>query len=511
MTSVIEYEKLRLKEIYTLLFPNEHIFIQLKPSEIQDLKGPKNIKLNILAHAILNEYQIHIGPMHLPVSHSFEITIPSKNQSQENNFPISNTRKISYLLSSYPLLHETVLELIFNYLEMKQHIHFNKKYKTFPWKTDCTSEQTPTALVMMHWLDVGGAEKFAVETCLIMEKNNITPIVLSSRSSRPFYFEQLSHKYLIYELDRQIPLGKRLKFILLLIKHHKISIIHNHHSTHFYQVIALVKSFFRSIIAIDTLHIDEKKRNRLGFPRLSVIWTNYIDYHHVISKRLENFFLTHRIDKSKIIFGHLGKTLSYPSTFNIQNNLLNKKINICFVGRMVTQKRPILGAVLLIDAVAFLIKSNFETTVNIVGDGEHLKSFINAINKSGYAKYFKFFPSNTNVLTIMQQNDILLISSENEGITLVAYEALAQGCIVVSTDVGAQNEIVPQNLLLPSTIFKARNRWEKILLNLTTNEIFRENIFIEIKKKVDEMKQKQNAWEVLDQVYRDIYAKFNFK
>jgi glycosyltransferase involved in cell wall biosynthesis len=44
--------------------------------------------------------------------------------------------------------------------------------------------------------------------------------------------------------------------------------------------------------------------------------------------------------------------------------------------------------------------------------------------------------------------DILVLPSRNEGIALTSYEAIARGMPVVSADVGAQNELLPSEMLV---------------------------------------------------------------
>jgi glycosyltransferase involved in cell wall biosynthesis len=45
--------------------------------------------------------------------------------------------------------------------------------------------------------------------------------------------------------------------------------------------------------------------------------------------------------------------------------------------------------------------------------------------------------------------DVLVITSENEGLTLTSFEATAAGIPVISTDVGSQASVVADDLLCP--------------------------------------------------------------
>jgi glycosyltransferase involved in cell wall biosynthesis len=50
---------------------------------------------------------------------------------------------------------------------------------------------------------------------------------------------------------------------------------------------------------------------------------------------------------------------------------------------------------------------------------------------------------------LLERSDILLLPSNNEGLALVCYEAVAHGCIPISTRVGSQDEVLPDGLLVP--------------------------------------------------------------
>ncbi|MBP0575449.1 glycosyltransferase, partial [Mycobacterium tuberculosis] len=60
-----------------------------------------------------------------------------------------------------------------------------------------------------------------------------------------------------------------------------------------------------------------------------------------------------------------------------------------------------------------------------------------------------FLPPDAPVAELLAEAHILLLPSENEGLALVAFEAARADCLVISTDVGAQREIVAPACLVP--------------------------------------------------------------
>lgn len=510
----IQYEKDRLAEIYSLLYPNEHVLLFINEVNVSQVTMPKKIQLSSLENMelqSLNATVLHIGPLNQNITKAFLISTEKKDSlpsyiSLKAKQKYTNYLKkiVSFCLSFFPLLHELVLEWYFRQCDKKTNFNFNKiENQDLTIKNhNALFQPSSSAILMIHWLDIGGAEKFAIQTSQLLTNQQFHPYIIVSHISPRFYFSALAEKFIIYELDRQIPRGKRITFLLCLIKEKKISLIHNHHSNHFYRALPFIKQISPAILTIDSLHIDEKKRHKIGFPRRSIVWTNYIDYHHVISKRLQNLLLQHDVSATKILYGHLGNNLALPAFFNITDNIAKKRLTFCFVGRMATQKRPLMAATLFIAAINLCRKNSIEPFVNVIGEGFYLTLFKNAIKYSGLSKYVHFYPGNSDVRLIMQKSDILLISSENEGLTLVAFEALNEGCLVISTDVGGQNELVPDSLLLPPTIIQARNKWIQILLKLLKDSSFRNEQQMLTREKAIRFKKNKTAHDILTDLYQ---------
>jgi glycosyltransferase involved in cell wall biosynthesis len=72
---------------------------------------------------------------------------------------------------------------------------------------------------------------------------------------------------------------------------------------------------------------------------------------------------------------------------------------------------------------------------------------------------------------------VLVVSSHNEGLTLTTLEAIAHGVPVVSTDVGAQSDVVPASALVPRFARTAARRLAEIVAALADDEGAREELW----------------------------------
>lgn len=513
---MLSSETERLKEIYSLLFPNTRvgIVIEIVPNYAlyEAVEIPTENAATFLStgnstthHIEINQDKSSIADRYFLIKFCPEP--PSSYSGKHSRIPIGIHWTLIFwwrkaLMYRYPYLYEIIKYHYLKFFDRKK-IKYTRLLnlrnpKNINKKSSIASHEN--ILIGLHWLDVGGAESFAVESTELAHQMGKNIYIVASHLSRPFYKSRLEKISNIYEIDRQIPLKYRLLFINSLIRKHNISLIHNHHSVHVYESLPLLKFNHPDLKVIDSIHIDEKNRFQGGFPRLSIIWSNYIDAHHTISQRLKKLLTSHGVHSDCVLHGHLGKNIGKSEMFSILE--AKNKINLCFVGRMSGQKRPLLALKLLIWAVNYCRRNNIQVKVDIVGDGFYLDAFVRVISISGASSYFQMHPANTNVKSILEKADLLLLSSENEGITLVGYEAYSSGTLVVSTDVGAQDELVPDQLLLPASPRGAFQTWKRLFPRIAKDPTFVKQCIEDFHAKVSTIDQSGSA----EDLFRTIYG-----
>lgn len=94
---------------------------------------------------------------------------------------------------------------------------------------------------------------------------------------------------------------------------------------------------------------------------------------------------------------------------------------------------------MLLLAVEKLIKMHPNIRVNIVGiptDEEYYQNLQSYISESNLGSVVHFLGWRTDIPALMKQADVLVLTSRNEGIPHVIYEAMYTGLPVVATAVG---------------------------------------------------------------------------
>ena len=123
---------------------------------------------------------------------------------------------------------------------------------------------------------------------------------------------------------------------------------------------------------------------------------------------------------------------------------------VAFIGRMARQKAPEVFV-----AMAQRLRDQGRDFRFIMhGDGEMTTWVDDLIRGYGLADIVRR-DSSVPVSQTLDEAHVLVVTSHNEGLTLTTLEAIAHGVPVVSTDVGAQSDIVPRRALVSRKAHRA--------------------------------------------------------
>ncbi|WP_449046104.1 glycosyltransferase [Paracoccus versutus] len=312
------------------------------------------------------------------------------------------------------------------------------------------SDKRPAILIGMHWLEVGGAEKLGFDTIRWAQQAGLRVFVAAGVPSIQRLAGKLpdSADVTFLRLDRYLPPDLWPRYVEQLALAENIRLIHIHHCRPLYESLPQIRANLPWVQVIDSTHIVEYADG--GFPRSSGVWSNFTDIHHVISKELVDYYREHFHVIGKVRLGRMLDRAEHPKglpELNMQPG--KKRLQVAFVGRLYYQKRPVVVAEAFRALSAWARRNDVELTGKIVGEGPFLDTVRGLLRRYGLADRVALLPANAPVPEILRQSDILLLPSNNEGLALVCYEAVEQGCIPISTDVGSQAEIVPPDLLVP--------------------------------------------------------------
>ncbi|MBL3675508.1 glycosyltransferase [Paracoccus sp. KCTC 42845] len=313
------------------------------------------------------------------------------------------------------------------------------------------SGKRPAILIGMHWLEVGGAEKLGFDTVRWALAAGLRVFVVASVPAIQRLAQQLpDHPDVTFiRLDRYLPHLLWPRYVEKLALAQNIHAVHIHHCTPLYESLPILRARLPWIRTIDSTHIIEYANG--GYPRISGVWTNYLDLQHVISRQLADYLQgSFQAPASRVRLGRMldrGKIADRPPVLRMQSR--QTSLHISFIGRLFYQKRPVVVVETLHALDVWAQKNGVALTASIVGEGPYEATIRRLLARHGLAGKVTQLPGDTDVPALLERSDILLLPSNNEGLALVCYEAIGHGCIPISTRVGAHGELLPSDLLVP--------------------------------------------------------------
>ena len=235
---------------------------------------------------------------------------------------------------------------------------------------------------------------------------------------------------------------------LSIIDKYNIDIL-NCHSGAMAAICAILKIFRTNLKLIVYKHNLKASKKDIWHRWLN----NKIDAFICVSKMVYNLQLKNAypeyISKYHLIYNGIDTSL-----FKKRDNYIPQKpIKIGYAGRIVENK----GLFVLMKAICLLNnKYNFSCEIYIAGEGENsfLDKFNNFIAEKNLKKIFHYQKFLIDMSKFYQNIDIFVLPSiVKESFGMVLCEAMYSGVPVISTDSGAQGEIIDNNIngfLVPS-------------------------------------------------------------
>jgi len=205
------------------------------------------------------------------------------------------------------------------------------------------------------------------------------------------------------------------------------------------------------------------------------------------------------IDTDKILINNNPSTLKFKDKPNFKN--FSKKLSIGFVGRCIYVK----GFDIFINAIEkliseFLFTFQIQLEVNIIGEiHDDLKSDVqNRLNKSKNLNLLIHGLKDSDyVEKLIEAMDIVIIPSRYDNFPNVHIEAMAKGCIVLSSNKTGTSKLIKHGK--NGFVFKNENEIVKILLNIIDLES--EEINIISKNSIQTIKDEFECSNVLKNYY----------
>ncbi|MDT2805868.1 glycosyltransferase [Vagococcus lutrae] len=296
---------------------------------------------------------------------------------------------------------------------------------------------------------MGGAEKVAIDIIKLTSNKHFSMYLSRDGEIR----ESLTENKINNFLFKKINIGK----IRRVLKQNDIDIIHAHD----FKASVVSALFFRKYKIISHIH-------------QSPVWLSKRNIKTKLFNYLQKYF-----EYTIVTSEEIKQSFPYENQFIVLPNYVNancanpfetkRSIDFLFVGRLEPEKNPF-KFVFIIEE---LVKTSRYINAVIVGSGslyESLKEYIESkklpIRMLGFLK---------NPYSVMNDSKFMIITSEKEGFSLVAIEAMQCGAIIITQRIGGVTE-----LLCSSNSIIVEQDFIKEILNVL--ELLNKPYFLELKR-----------------------------
>ncbi|MGN8024973.1 glycosyltransferase [Microbacterium sp. 22242] len=331
-------------------------------------------------------------------------------------------------------------------------------------------------IIGMHWFELGGAERWAFETVRLVREAGFLPIVLTNKDSHHAWIlrEELEGALLLPFSEStslsQTPGTEQL--LRTLVRLYDVRGVVVHHNQWLYDRLAWIRQSRPGIPVVDSTHIVEYRGG--GYPRSSAIVTDSLTTHHVISPSLAAWMTeVQGIAEEKVVMAPLGGLTIELRDARFRPRDAGEPFTVAFIGRQARQKAP----EVFVEMVKKLNRSTTGLRFIMHGDGEQSGWIDDIIAADGLSDVIVRRTSAVPVAETLDEAHVLVISSHNEGLTLTTLEAIAHGVPVVSTDVGAQGDIIPASALVSRNVHRAVTGLAAAVRGLAQDESAREELW----------------------------------
>ena len=318
--------------------------------------------------------------------------------------------------------------------------------------------------------------------------------------------------YVSPSLKKKISL-KAFFDIYKIVKANRIQIIHTHLIKP-YAIAGIVNVFLRKklIFNYHGLFLDGNVYNNFvekiiyRFIHFTINLFSNVDAVLVPSKKSKELLMKETKLFPEPIVYYNGSILSRASSlkntelYNSVEKLKTEKLIIALIGRLEIQKRVDRA----IEIMKNILLKRRDISLTIFGEGklEHeLRSLVNNYKLNESVQFFGYI---NNLFNYYKLFDIVLFTSEWEGMPLTMWEAMVNEVAVIAPDVGGFKEILEENncgLIYKQTDLKDA---EEKILKILNDEPYRKQLGRNGKRTVETKYNEKNFIRQIEQVYLNL-------
>jgi len=306
---------------------------------------------------------------------------------------------------------------------------------------------TRRLLLLLPWFSLGGADRFNLSLLEQFERHGYE-VTLCATTDGPHpwlpAFEQLSHDYFL--LPSFLRPEDYPRFLRYLLDARQIDVVLISNSMLAYSLLPYLRAHCPSTIFVDYNHMATEWLQG-GFVRVGLNSQRWLDLNIVSSEQVKAWMAAQGADDSRVAVCYTNIDLAVWDAARFDRAAIRRDLQvpdgtpvIVYPARLVPQKRPRV----LAEILRGLRRANPNFLCLIAGDGPQRSWLVATLARFSLKKHTRLLGAvkPQDMPRLLAACDVLLLPSQDEGISLAIYEAMAMGVVPVVADVGGQRELV---------------------------------------------------------------------
>jgi len=281
------------------------------------------------------------------------------------------------------------------------------------------------------WVDVGGSDKGTIDWFRWLDRDRFAATLVTTQPSRNRRLEEVRpYAEEIWPLPDFLAGQHFPPFVFDLLHTRGIRVLHIMNSRIGFDLLPDLASLPRPPAVVVQLHVEEPDRS--GYVRyVTTRYGNLVDAFSVSSRHLAAAVEAYDVAPSKIhvIPTGVDAELEFNPRIVTGSSLgAEDRFEILYAGRLTEQKDPLL----MVEVIRRIVAAGRRFHVHVVGDGPLEDALLRRIRTAGLESHFTVHPSTNRLAPWYAACDLLLMTSQFEGVPYAIYEAMAMELPVVA-------------------------------------------------------------------------------
>ncbi|MGC1853675.1 MAG: glycosyltransferase family 4 protein, partial [Solirubrobacterales bacterium] len=299
-------------------------------------------------------------------------------------------------------------------------------------------------LYLAPWVDFGGSDKNTIDWFRWIDRERFAPSLVTTQPSPNRLLPEIApFAEEIWALPDLMPAEDMPKFVFDFLHSRGVGVLHLMNSRLGFELLPDLACLPSPPAVVVQLHVEEVDRS--GYVRyVTTRYGNLVDRFSTsnrhVAKAVEGYGIP--AERIKVIYTGVDPDEEFsPDRAEPIEELPGDQLQILFAARLVQQKDPFL----MLAVAASLRERDVSFQIHVVGDGELEGEIRERIAAMGLREHVLLHPPTAGLQSWYAACDVVLMTSEFEGIPCVVFEAMAMGLPIVAPDLPAIGELLGES------------------------------------------------------------------